>query len=145
MHSDVMPRQPRPPIAAVVGFIDCINRGDIAALGDLMTEDHQLLIPDEPPVVGRAANVVAWRGYADLCPEYVIHPRQITVRDGVVAVLGHTTGSHLGLPDDEEALETVIWSADVRDGALATWQVVADDPEVRRIHGFADDRPSATW
>jgi ketosteroid isomerase-like protein len=52
------------PVAAVVGFIDCINRGDVAGLTALMTEDHQLLVLDEPPVVGREANAAAWEGYA---------------------------------------------------------------------------------
>ncbi|SRR6266568_1121181 len=29
-----------PPVAAVVSFIDCINRGDVDGLGMLMTDDH---------------------------------------------------------------------------------------------------------
>jgi ketosteroid isomerase-like protein len=96
-------RQPLAPVAAVVGFIDRINRGDVAGLTALMTEDHQLLVLDEPPVVGREANAAAWEGYATSLPEYLIYQHQITERNGRFAVLGHTTGSHLGLPDAEEA------------------------------------------
>jgi hypothetical protein len=30
-----------------------------------MTDDHALVVFDEPPLVGRAANVAAWRGYVE--------------------------------------------------------------------------------
>jgi hypothetical protein len=49
-----------------------------------------------------------------------------------VAVLGNTTGSHLGLPDEEEMHEDVIWSAEVRDGRLSRWSIIVDTPETRR-------------
>ncbi len=44
----------------------------------------------------------AWRGGATAFPRYVISPHHVVEHDGEVAVLGHTTGSHLGLPDGEE-------------------------------------------
>jgi len=97
-----------------------------------MTEDHQLLVLDEPPVIGREANLTAWQGYATSFPEYVIYPHRIAERHRRVAVLGHTTGSHLGLPDDEEAKLLVIWAAEVRDGALSLWRILDDSPEVRQ-------------
>jgi hypothetical protein len=31
-------------------------------------------------------------------PAYALYPHRIAERAGVVAILGHTTGSHLGLP-----------------------------------------------
>ena len=37
-------------------------------------------------------------------------------RQGRVAVLGHTTGSHLGLPDEEEQELTLFWLAEVCGG-----------------------------
>src|SRR6185437_13900001 len=113
-----MVRQPTPPVAAVVRFIDCVNRGDVAGLEALMTEDHFLQVLDEPPLRGRDANRSAWEGYATSFPDYVIYPHRIAERDGRVAVLGHTTGSHLGRPDGEEAALLVIWVAQVRDGRL---------------------------
>ena len=57
-----MPREPMPPVAVVVAFIDRVNRGDVDGLAALMSEDHQLLIPGEPPVTGRDANASAWQG-----------------------------------------------------------------------------------
>jgi ketosteroid isomerase-like protein len=131
-----MPRTPLPPLAAVVSFIDCINRGDVDALAKLMTADHRLLVLDEPPLTGRAQNVDAWKGYMSAFPRYVIYPRH-AVDDGPrVAVLGSTTGSHLGLPDDEERRLGVIWLAEVTDGALSRWQIVADTPRARADAGL---------
>ncbi len=114
------------PLAAVVRFIDAINTADLDALGRFMTDDHRLVVLDEVPVEGRAANVEAWRGYFGSFPEYVIHPRQMTVEGGRVTVVGATTGSHLGLPDQEELQIGVTWRAEVNDkGALSLWQVAS--------------------
>jgi ketosteroid isomerase-like protein len=125
-----MPRVPLPPLPAVVSFIDCVNRGDLTGLGELMTDDHRLVILDQAPVVGRAANLDAWSGYLSAFPEYVIHPRRLSARGDVVTVVGSTTGSHLGLPDDEELALAVLWEAEVVGGALARWRIVDDSTAV---------------
>ena len=64
-----MGRAPLPPLAAVVSFIDCINRGDIDGLSVLMTAGHTLQVLDEAPLFGKPANVEAWKGYASSFPE----------------------------------------------------------------------------
>ena len=48
-----------PPTAVVLGFVDCINRGDLDGLVAMMSEDHRLEVFDEEPVVGRQGNAVA--------------------------------------------------------------------------------------
>jgi SnoaL-like domain len=123
-------------VAAVVGFIDCVNRGDVDGLGRLMTADHELRVFDEPPVTGRDANIAGWRGYVDAFPAYVIYPRRISEAGGTVAVLGHTTGSHLGLSDADESRQALIWLADVVDGALRNWVLVEDSPANRQRFGL---------
>jgi ketosteroid isomerase-like protein len=126
-----------PPVAAVIGFIDCINRGDVDGLGKLMTDDHELVVFGEDAVHGRARNTKAWAGYASTYPEYVIYPRGIAEpHEGCVAVLGHTTGSHLGLADDEERKLSVIWLAEVQDGQLSSWLLLEDTPERRAELGL---------
>jgi hypothetical protein len=55
-------------------------------------------------------------------------------------VLGHTTGSHLGLPDDEEVQLLVIWVAEVRHGALSLWRILDDSPAARYEFGLSPDR-----
>jgi hypothetical protein len=91
-----------------------------------MTNDHALRLFDEPPVVGRSSNIEAWRGYVASFPDYVVYPRRIADNEGVVAILGHTTGSHLGLPDDEESGLTLIWLAEITDGAVRSWSLIDD-------------------
>jgi ketosteroid isomerase-like protein len=124
-------REPLPPVASVVGFVDAINRGDVERLAELMADDHRLQVLDEAPLDGKDANVEAWRGYASSFPEYVIHPDRIVEHDDTVVVLGHTTGSHLGLSDEDERRLPVIWRARVRDGLLTLWQIVEDTPAAR--------------
>ncbi len=131
-----MARSPLPPIAAAIGFIDCINRGDLRGLAALMTDEDALVVLDEPPLVGRRENSDAWRGYFSSFPEYVIYPRHVTATGASVAVLGVTTGSHLGLPDEEERRLDVIWLADVVDRRLSSWRVADDTPELRAQLGI---------
>jgi ketosteroid isomerase-like protein len=131
-----MTAAPQLPIATVISFIDCINRRDLRGLARLMADDHRLEIFDETPVVGRNANAKAWAGYFRGFPNYVIHPRRLAERGSHVAVLGHTTGSHLRLPDEEESKETLIWVAHVAEGRLRVWRLVRDAPANRRAHGL---------
>jgi ketosteroid isomerase-like protein len=122
----------------VISFIDRINRGDVEGLSVLMTDDHELVVLDEDPLRGRAANLSAWAGYTAAYPQYVIYPRVITEpRDGSVAVLGHTSGSHVGLADGEERKLSVIWLAEVTHERLRCWRLLEDTPDGRREFGFA--------
>jgi hypothetical protein len=102
-----------------------------------MTGDHRLLIVDEPAVAGGAALRRAWQGYFEAFPAYVICPGRFAERPGnLVAVLGSTTGSHLGLPDDEEKRLPVIWTAEVENGLLKTWSILDDDLRTRKALGL---------
>jgi hypothetical protein len=131
-----MARRPLPAVATVVSFIDRINRSDLDGLRELMHDNHTLVVLDESPLTGRQANVDAWSGYFSAFPDYVIYPRCIASKGSRVAVLGATTGSHLGLSDDEEAKLTVIWLASVADGLLLELRVAEDTPELRATFGI---------
>ena len=52
-------------MASTISFIDCINRGDVAALGRMMADDHALRVFDEAPLIGRRENI---KGGADTPP-----------------------------------------------------------------------------
>jgi hypothetical protein len=122
-----------PPLAAVLAFIDCINHGDLDGLLALMTDDHRLLILDEPLATGRELLRRAWQSYFDAIPDYVIYPWRFAEQPGgLVAVLGSTTGSHLGVPDEEERRLQVLWTAEVVDVLLKTWSIADDSIEARR-------------
>jgi ketosteroid isomerase-like protein len=136
MGQSVVMRQPMPAVAAVVSFIDAINRGDLARLVSLMSDDHRLQVFDEAPLDGKEANIAAWTGYTSSFPDHVIYPHRVEARnkEGVV-VLGHTTGSHLDLPDEQESRLMLLWKAVVRDGRVKLWQLIADTPERRAEFG----------
>jgi ketosteroid isomerase-like protein len=127
-------RTPLPPVAAVIGFIDAINRGDVDRLVALM----RLQVLQELPVTGREANREAWSGYVAAFPDYVIYPDHLVHSGDDVLVLGSTTGSHLGLSDQEERQLKVIWRATVRDGLLTLWQIIEDMPGQRALLGLTD-------
>ena len=127
----------RPLVQLALDFIDHINRRDPAGLRQLMSDDHRLEVFDDDPLIGEEANASAWRGYFDGFPRYRIHPHRVAEHDGRVAILGHTTGSHLGLPDDEESRLTLIWIADVAGGSVTRWRLIDDDEPNRRAFGLA--------
>jgi ketosteroid isomerase-like protein len=124
------------PVALAISFVDCINQRDVSRLGDLMSSDHRLDVFDEAPLIGKEANVEAWRGYFDSFPHYVIYPRRIAACGDTVAILGHTTGSHLTLPDEEERRLTLIWIAETAGNAVTGWKLVEDDPANRQALGL---------
>jgi hypothetical protein len=128
--------KPLPPTAVAIAFIDCINRNNLQGLTALMADGHRLEMFDDPPVVGRDANIIAWRGYMTSFPHYVIHPHRIHASGDTVAILGHTTGSHLDLPDDEEAQELLIWVAEIRHAVVTRWSLLADSPSTRARLGL---------
>jgi ketosteroid isomerase-like protein len=134
-------RTPLPPVAAVIGFIDAINRGDVDRLIALMSPGHRLQVLQELPVTGRQANRDAWNGYVTAFPDYVIYPARLVDRGDDVLVLGSTTGSHLGLSDQEERQLKVIWRATVHDGLLTLWQIIEDTPGQRALLGLTDVWP----
>jgi len=76
---------------------------------------------------------IAWRSSTKLrSSRYVIYPHRIAERNGSVAILGHTTGSHLGLSDEEEAKLTLIWIAHTSSSTVTRWALVEDNPPNRR-------------
>ncbi len=86
---------------------------------------------------GKEANVDAWTRYVSSFPEYVIYPHKVVARNAEVVVLGHTTGSHLDLPDEQESKLTLLWRAIVQDGRLHLWQLIPDTPDRRTEFGIA--------
>jgi SnoaL-like domain len=123
-------------VSVVREFIARINAADVEGLGRLMAPDHSLEVFDEAPFVGRDENIEAWHGYAGSWPSYHIYEDATGRRGEWVAVLGHTTGSHLELPDEEEEQLTLIWVADVVGGLVHTWRLEPDTIERRAWYGI---------
>jgi len=123
-------------VAVAISFVDHVNRADVAGLSAVMSVDHELRVFDEAPVIGRAANSEAWAGYFAGFPDYVIYPHTVAADGETVAILGHTTGSHLGLGDDAEARLTLIWLVRARAGEALSWTLLEDTPAHRSTYGL---------
>jgi hypothetical protein len=122
-------RRALPPVPLTLAFVNCINQRDLAGLVALMTADHRLRVFDEEPVLGRDVNARAWSGYFEAFPDYLIYPHRIAeCSREAVAVLGHTTGSHLLMTDADESRLTLIWVAQTCQSGVSSWTLVEDTP-----------------
>lgn len=139
-----MPHHTFHPLAVAISFIDAINHGDVDRLASLMAKDYSLVIFGNAEE-GRERGIEGWRGYAKAYPEYLIHPHRMAAEGSRAAILGHTTGSHLGLPDEEEEKITLIWVAEVtKDGLVRKWELLADTPKNKRDSGLSPRRTPRT-
>jgi hypothetical protein len=115
-------------------FIECINRGDVDGLAELMTAEHVFIDLSGEKHVGREAMKAGWESYTTMCPDYMIHISEIHQRGARVMLVGRTTGSHLKQPRLVEFESgTLIWIAEIEGDRLSLWQLTDDTPESRRM------------
>jgi ketosteroid isomerase-like protein len=127
------------PIDIAIKFVERINRGDLPGLLELMAHDYTFIAIDGTlDLTGKLQAEAGWRGYFELCPEYMIHLCEVHQTPELVALVGRTTGSHLRLQRIEEFRETLIWTAQVRGGLVAEWRIYNDTPEIRDVLGIPE-------
>ncbi|MGD8414021.1 MAG: nuclear transport factor 2 family protein [Candidatus Latescibacterota bacterium] len=124
------------PTEIALEFLDAINRGDLGALLHLMSPNHRFEVFDDRLVIGREANASAWRTYLTEHPRYTVHPQRTVASGNVVAILGSTTGSHLGLPDAEESRLTLIWIIHIQGSSVEQFRLLEDLPSTRARYGL---------
>ena len=103
-----------------VKFVEAINHGDSKALIRLQTEDFTLVDAEGGVFRGRDG----WEGYFADYPKYKIHIQKVLTGGSGVAIIGKTTGSQV--PAEIEEKETVLWTAEIRDGLVAEWRLYTD-------------------
>ena len=103
-------------------FVEAINNGDSKALIKLETEDFTLVDAEGGVFRGRDG----WEGYFADYPGYKIHIKNVLTGGDGVAIIGKTTGSQVS-PEIEEK-ETVLWTAEIRDGLVVEWRLYTDMP-----------------
>jgi ketosteroid isomerase-like protein len=105
-------------VAVVLAFNEAINRRDLAALTELMTESHRFIDAAGSTVEGRNACAEAWRGFFDSFPDYRNVFDDVADRGGgVVIVRGRSECSFAPLDGPAE------WRAVVLDDRIDVWQV----------------------
>jgi len=89
----------------------------------LQTEDFTLIDMAGDVFRGRDG----WQDYFSSYPKYRIHVHHVLMSGNGVAIIGKTTGSHV--PPEVEEKETVLWTAEIRNGLVAAWRIYSDIEE----------------
>jgi hypothetical protein len=114
------------PKSVALKFVEVINAGDSEALIRLQTEDFTLIDMAGDVFRGRDG----WQGYFSANPDYRIHVQKALISGNGVAIIGKTTGSHV--PPEVEENETVLWTAQIRNGLVAEWRIFSDIEEAKK-------------
>ena len=112
--------------AVALEFVQVINAGDSEGLVKLQTEGFTLIDMGSDIYRGRDG----WQGYFSAYPKYGIHVQHVLTSGNGVAIIGKTTGSHVS--PEVEAKETVLWTAEIRDGLVAEWRIYSDIEEAKK-------------
>jgi len=118
--------KPEDPKATALKFVEVINAGDSQGLIKLQTEDFTLIDMAGDVYRGRDG----WQDYFSAYPKYRIHVKHVLTSGNGVAIIGNTTGSQV--PPEIEEKETVLWTAEIRNGLVAKWRLYSDIDEVKR-------------
>jgi len=114
------------PKSVALKFVEIINAGDSEALIKFQTEDFTLIDMAGDVMRGRDG----WHSYFSSFPKYKIHVQNVLTSGNGVAIIGKTTGSHV--PPEVEEHETVLWTAEIRDGFVAEWRIYSDIEEAKK-------------
>ncbi len=117
-------------VDVVSQFLARINAGDLEGLCSLMTDDFTFIDYRGKVECGKDVMHEGFKGYFSDYPRYKIIVEKVLIGGSGVALIGKTTGSHV--PREVEEQETVLWTADVRDGHVATWRIYADTDTVNQ-------------
>lgn len=123
-------------LAAVAELVARINRHDVGALIEWMTDDHLFIDSLGRAIRGRESMRGAWEAYFRWFPDYLVVVEQMAFRDGTVLACGVAAGTYgAGGPSRPEDAWSApaAWRAVVRDGRIAQWQVYCDNEPARRV------------
>ena len=113
------------PRKVALEFVEVINAGNSRALVELQTEDFTLIDMAGDVYQGKDG----WQDYFSAYPDYKIQVKHILTSGDGVAIIGKTTGSQL--PPEIEEKETVLWTAEIRDGLVAEWRLYSNVDEIK--------------
>jgi ketosteroid isomerase-like protein len=119
---------------AAVAFNEAINRRDLHALDELMTDGHKFIDSDGNVLAGRKRVLEAWQGFFEAFPDYRNEWARVIPMGSTVIAVGRSVCS------TEPALDgPAIWTARTADGKLSEWRVYEDTPSKRSRLGIAGD------
>jgi uncharacterized protein (TIGR02246 family) len=120
----------------VEAFVRAINRQDVEALAELMTEEHRFVDSLGAVVQGREAMRAGWKGYFSMVPDYSIAVDETFCDGPIVVLLGTAQGTYAGggrITAENRWKTPVALRASVEDGKVSEWRVYADNEPMRRL------------
>ena len=117
-------------------FVAAINRQDVAAIYELMTEDHRFIDSEGQIFEGRERMRAGWEDYFKIVPDYRIEVSETFVSGDTIVFLRHGSGTYTS--DGNLKLENywqtpAAWKAVIIGEKVRLWQVFADNEPIRRI------------
>ena len=110
-------------------FVAAINQQNVAAIAELLTQDHLFVDALGNTVRDAGSMETGWRGYFTMCPDYSIRVDYV-MSDGQTVLAAGEAGGTI----DATAWRTpAAWKAVVSEGAVAEWRVFADNKPVYEI------------
>jgi ketosteroid isomerase-like protein len=108
------------PASIVRTFVEYVNEGDFEGIASLLSE--RVKFTDIRGRVYREKDFMA--DYVRNFPDYKILVHHILQGGQGAAIVGKTAGSHV--PPGIERQETLVWTAEVRDGLITEWRIYSD-------------------
>jgi ketosteroid isomerase-like protein len=108
------------PVSIVRQFLGHVNEGDLEGIASLLS-DH-VKFTDIHGRVYREKDFMA--EYLSDFPDYRILVHHILQGGQGAAIVGRTAGSHV--PAEIEERETLVWTAEVRDGLITEWRIYSE-------------------
>jgi ketosteroid isomerase-like protein len=119
-------------VHVAVRFNEAINRRDLRALGQLMTDDHTFIDSGGAVFAGKERVLEAWGGFLAAFPDYRNEWSDVSTIGGTVVAIGRSV-----CPTEAALDGPAIWSARADGDRVSEWRVFDDTPESRRQLGLA--------
>lgn len=117
-------------VQTALAFVENINQSDIKGVIALLSPDTTYVDLAGKRKRGKKQLADCWENYLEAHPDYQIYIHRIFEIENGVVLVGHTTGSHLNLPDEVEFHQQgLIWLAGVMDDLIDSWQLYQDTVE----------------
>ncbi|MGB8028820.1 MAG: nuclear transport factor 2 family protein [Terracidiphilus sp.] len=117
-------------------FVRAINRQDVDALAELMTEEHRFVDSLGNVVEGRDRMRAGWKSYFAMVPDYTIAVEETFCDGPIVVLLGTAQGTYAGgagAAAENRWQTPAAFRAQVEHGKVAEWRVYADNEPIRQV------------
>jgi len=135
-HSDFEGETGMNPLEVVQAFVDRINAQDVEGLCALMTENHTFIDGGGAVYSGRETMKKGWQDYFVIIPNYWIKIEMMFHRDNVVGFFGKSGGTYAPggqIEPKNSWMVPAAWRAVIHEDKVLTWQVYADNEQLRQI------------